>query len=256
MKQLFAIATTAALFAVAAQAGDYVPPKGSWQTHTPQEEGLDPAKLQAAIDFAIGNEPKFPPDLAKGRRRSRYAHRDPAAMVGPLSDPIGPLKPHAPANGIILRHGYIVAEWGDTSAVDMTHSVTKTFLSAVAGIAFDRRLIRDVNDRVIDYVQPSPDFSDPHNLPITWDEMLRQTSGWIGTMWGKPWWADRPGKNPWDRTCCRTAACRYAMEIFRRARQRVRPGADLPVEEAAAGGAAREHDESDRRLEQMALGRL
>ena len=28
--------------------------------------------------------------------------------------------------------------------------------------------------------------------------MLRQTSGWIGTMWGKPWWADRPGKNPWD----------------------------------------------------------
>jgi CubicO group peptidase (beta-lactamase class C family) len=37
-----------------------------------------------------------------------------------------------------------------------------------------------------------------HNQPITWDEMLRQTSGWVGTMWGKPWWADRPGKNPWD----------------------------------------------------------
>jgi CubicO group peptidase (beta-lactamase class C family) len=51
---------------------------------------------------------------------------------------------------------------------------------------------------VIDYVHPTPDFSDPHNLPITWDQMLRQTSGWTGTMWGKPWWADRPGKNPWD----------------------------------------------------------
>jgi hypothetical protein len=198
MKRLFAIATTAALFAVAAQAGDYVPPKGSWQTHTPQEEGLDPAKLQAAIDFAIGNEPKFPPDLAKVADVRDMRIAIPLQWSGPYSDPIGPLKPHAPANGIILRHGYIVAEWGDTSAVDMTHSVTKTFLSAVAGIAFDRRLIRDVNDRVIDYVQPSPDFSDPHNLPITWDEMLRQTSGWIGTMWGKPWWADRPGKNPWD----------------------------------------------------------
>ncbi len=59
-------------------------------------------------------------------------------------------------------------------------------------------MIRDVNDRVLDYVRPSPDFELPHNQPITWDEMLRQTSGWVGTMWGKPWWADRPGKNPWD----------------------------------------------------------
>jgi len=51
---------------------------------------------------------------------------------------------------------------------------------------------------VIDYVQPTPDFMLPHNQPITWDNMLRQDSGWIGTMWGKPWWADRPGKDPWS----------------------------------------------------------
>jgi CubicO group peptidase (beta-lactamase class C family) len=68
----------------------------------------------------------------------------------------------------------------------MTHSVTKTFLSAVAGIAFDRHMIRDVNDRVIDYVRPTPDFMLAHNQPITWDQMLRQTSGWIGTMWASP----------------------------------------------------------------------
>jgi CubicO group peptidase (beta-lactamase class C family) len=123
----------------------------------------------------------------------------PLAFAGePFSAPIGPLTPHAPANGIVIRRGFIVAEWGDTRAVDMTHSVTKTFLSAVAGLAFDQRMIRNVNDRVIDYVQPTPDFALPHNRPITWDQMLRQTSGWEGTMWGKPWWADRPGKNPWD----------------------------------------------------------
>jgi hypothetical protein len=31
------------------------------------------------------------------------------------------------------------------------------------------------------------------------NDMLRQQSGWIGTLWGKPWWADRPdpGK-PWS----------------------------------------------------------
>ncbi|HEY4075913.1 MAG TPA: serine hydrolase [Rhizomicrobium sp.] len=62
----------------------------------------------------------------------------------------------------------------------------------MAGIAFDKGMIRSVNDRVIDYVQPTPDFLLPHNQPITWDNMLRQDSGWIGTMWGKPWWADRP----------------------------------------------------------------
>jgi len=61
--------------------------------------------------------------------------------------------------------------------VDMTHSVTKTFLSSVAGVAFDRGLIRNVNDRVLEYVHPSPATELPHNQPITWDEMLRQTSG-------------------------------------------------------------------------------
>ena len=90
-----------------------------------------------------------------------------------------------------------MVEWGDVHKVDMTHSATKTFLSSVAGVAFDKHMIRSVNDRVIDDVQPTPDFTLPHNRPITWDEMLRQTSGWVGTMWGKPWWADRPGEHSW-----------------------------------------------------------
>ena len=60
MKILAAIAA-AILCACAAQAADYVPPKGSWAVHTPQSEGFDPAKLQAAIDFAVANETRFPP---------------------------------------------------------------------------------------------------------------------------------------------------------------------------------------------------
>jgi CubicO group peptidase (beta-lactamase class C family) len=187
-----------AAIASAAQAADYFPPKGQWQARPPETEGFDPAKLKAAIDFAVANETRFPPDLAKVADVRDLRIAVPMQFAGPFSDPIGPLKPHAPANGIVLRHGYIVAEWGDTAAVDMTHSVTKTFLSSVAGVAFDRHLIRDVDDRVIDYVRPTPDFMLAHNQPITWDSMLRQTSGWVGTMWGKPWWADRPGKNPWD----------------------------------------------------------
>lgn len=191
-------ALTVLLFVTSVRAADYVPPKGSWQTRTPEAEGLDPIKLRTAIDFAVANETKFPLELAKVADVRDMNIAIPLQFSGPFSDPIGPLKPHAPANGIITRHGFIVAEWGDTQAVDMTHSVTKTFLSSLAGVAYDRHLIRDVNDRIVDYVRPTPDFSTPHNLPITWDQMLRQTSGWTGTMWGKPWWADRPGKNPWD----------------------------------------------------------
>jgi CubicO group peptidase (beta-lactamase class C family) len=38
-------------------------------------------------------------------------------------------------------------------------------------------------------------FETPHNRTITWDHLLRQTSDWEGTLWGKPEWADRPSGN-------------------------------------------------------------
>jgi CubicO group peptidase (beta-lactamase class C family) len=196
MRQWF-FAALAVCAASAVQAQDYVPPRDAWATHTPQQEGFDPAKLQAAIDFAVAHETKLSPDLDGVIDQRDQRITIPLQFAGPYGDPLGPLTPHAPANGIVIRHGYIVAEWGDTKKVDMAHSATKTFLSSVAGVAFDRHMIRDVNDRVIDSVRPSPDFMLAHNQPITWDEMLRQTSGWVGTMWGKPWWADRPGEHPW-----------------------------------------------------------
>ncbi len=43
------------------------------------------------------------------------------------------------------------------------------------------------------FLQP---FDTPHNRTITWDDLLRQTSDWEGTLWGKPEWADRPAQNP------------------------------------------------------------
>jgi len=42
-------------------------------------------------------------------------------------------------------------------------------------------------------------FEAPHNQNIKWEHLLRQTSDWQGTLWGKPDWADRPeGKTPAD----------------------------------------------------------
>jgi CubicO group peptidase (beta-lactamase class C family) len=39
-------------------------------------------------------------------------------------------------------------------------------------------------------------FESEHNRKITWDHLLRQTSDWEGTLWGKPEWADRPDRDP------------------------------------------------------------
>ena len=118
----------------------------------------------------------------------------------PFDTPIGPVKPRGALNGIIIKNGYVVAEWGETTRVDMTFSVTKSFLSTVVGLMWQKGLIRDVTDPVRDYMPPTAAlFEGPHNSKITWEHLLRQTSDWQGTLWGKPDWADRPeGQTPAD----------------------------------------------------------
>lgn len=172
-----------------AQSAPYYPPRFDWARQTPAEAGMDAAKLKAAVDFAIENRNTATRDLSVDvpntfRREAPYN-----ALIGPTAE-------RADANGVILRGGRIVAEWGDTARPDMTFSVTKTFLSTVVGLAYDRGLIRDLNDRVATYMPANVDlFASEKNAPITWDHLLRQTSDWSGTLWGKPDWADRPVGN-------------------------------------------------------------
>jgi CubicO group peptidase (beta-lactamase class C family) len=102
-------------------------------------------------------------------------------------------------NGVIIRHGYVAAEWGDTRRADMTFSVTKTFLSTVVGLAHTRGLIKDLKAPVANDMPPGVElFKSEHNRNITWEHLLRQTSDWSGTLWDKPDWADRPpaGQKP------------------------------------------------------------
>ena len=176
-----------------AQQTRYFPERFDWQRRTPAQAGMDAAAIEDAIKFAVANENQAPKDLA-------VAHAISFGANEPFDNAIGPLKTRAAMNGIIVRNGYVVAEWGDTKAVDMTFSVTKTFLSTVVGLAWQKGLIRDVGDKVRDYMPPGVElFDDPHNQSITWDHLLRQTSDWKGTLWGKPDWADRPEgeRNQW-----------------------------------------------------------
>jgi CubicO group peptidase (beta-lactamase class C family) len=171
----------------------YFPERFDWQHKRPEEVGMDSAKLDEAVKLAIADESTASKDMKIYLATTFGAHE-------PFDTPIGRIKDRGPANGIIIRHGYIVAEWGDPKRVDMTHSVTKTFLTTVIGLAWQRGMIRDVNDLARDYMPPEVDlFESPHNQTIKWDDLLRQTSDWQGTLWGKPDWADRPeGATPAD----------------------------------------------------------
>ena len=168
----------------AAGQGPYFPPGHLWERRSPAEAGFDAARLQAAVAYAAASADTSRTDSAS-IANVRPTEAPYNAVVGPWVERRGP------TGGMIVRGGRIVAEWGDTKAVDMTFSVTKSFLSTVAGLALDDGLIAGVDDTVARAV-PIPEFTaDPHNARITWRELLTQTSEWQGTLWGKPDWADR-----------------------------------------------------------------
>jgi CubicO group peptidase (beta-lactamase class C family) len=148
----------------------YFPPVGKWEHRTPAQMGLDPSKLAEAVKWAESHGSKW--DFEKDQKRV-------------FGTPLGALPTkRAATNGIILRHGYIVAEFGDTKANDPVYSVAKSFLSTAASLAFARGQIRSVDDKVRDYIHDGG-YDSPHNAKITWKNHLQQESEWVGEMWGK-----------------------------------------------------------------------
>ena len=90
--------------------------------------------MQAAVDYALSHETTQIPDDPGVYLRDRFEGLPYQEIVGPTAERGG-------VNGIILRNGYIVAEFGDTDREDMTFSVTKSYLSTVAGLAYDDGLM-------------------------------------------------------------------------------------------------------------------
>jgi CubicO group peptidase (beta-lactamase class C family) len=92
---------------------------------------------------------------------------------------------------MIIKDGYIVAQWGDVDRVDMTFSVTKSYLSTIAGLAIDAGLIKRLDDKVGKYVWDGT-FDGEHNSKVLWHHLLTQSSDWSGELHGVKDWADRP----------------------------------------------------------------
>jgi len=136
------------------QSSPYYPPPGdNWQRKKPDEEGMDDGLLEQAVAYAKTQESHVPRDFSTQIKTF-------GALLGPFP------KERAATNGLILRHGYIVAEWGDTKRPDLTYSIAKSFLSTLLGLAVYRGLIASINDPVRKYVHDGG-YDSPHNAKIT-----------------------------------------------------------------------------------------
>jgi CubicO group peptidase (beta-lactamase class C family) len=151
----------------------YYPGKGdNWETRKPEQVGMDAALLQQAVAWAKTQE-------------TTQIQKDFSTQKEIFGEPLGPLPAiRANTNGIIIKDGYIVAEWGDTKAADPTYSVAKSFLSTILGLTIDRGMIQSIKDPVAKYVKDGG-YDSEQNRKVTWEQHARQTSEWEGELWGK-----------------------------------------------------------------------
>ena len=162
----------------------YFPERAAlWEEITSEEARVNGDGLADVIAFAKANE-------YSGSRDLRIAILE-GFKREPFHEILGPTKKRGGPAGMILKDGKLLAQWGDTKRVDMTFSVTKSFLSTMAGLALDKKLITNVDDPVKNYLWDGT-FDGRHNSQITWRQLLQQNSAWQGILWGGKDWADRP----------------------------------------------------------------
>jgi CubicO group peptidase (beta-lactamase class C family) len=171
-KGMFGLAFALIVVAFPAAEVPYYPPAGQWAHKTPAEVGMDATKLNEAIAFMKANETRSPaPDFS-----------DQEIVNGKLLASIPTER--AATNALIIRHGYIVGEFGDTTRPDPTYSVAKSMLSTVAGIALQKGLIPNLDEPVANVIKDGG-YDSPHNKLVTWRQHLQQETEWEGEMWGK-----------------------------------------------------------------------
>ena len=144
----------------------FPPPQlAEWPRCAPEDAGLDPDRVAAAVRHAARHETRWLRDLAR-MVTSDFAERP------PWNECLGPVRPRGGPNGLVLRGSRMVAEWGDTTRVDMTFSVAKSYLAIFGGLAWDRGLIADPLEPVRNRVDDGG-FDPPRNDAISWHRLLQ-----------------------------------------------------------------------------------
>jgi len=164
----------------------YYPKANAWETRSPETLGLSALAIQKAIQIAQQAESPNPRSMEENHYKTFGKE--------PFGDGIGPFEDRGDQTGIIVYKGYKIAEWGNPLKCDMTHSVAKSFLSSIVGLAVDQQLIHSVNDLVGPYVPPielfainpvtkpaeqfkQPELLQPFNTPIIKPSLGNQCLG-------------------------------------------------------------------------------
>ena len=133
--------------------------------------------LQDALAFIAAHETPWPRDLK--------AHLEGGFFEPPPHNTLlGPVYPRGPANALVMQHGQLVGQIGNTEQIDQTFSVAKSYLALLAGIAVGDGLIPDI-DRPVRELVDDEGFDSAQNAPITWRHLLTNTSEWEGVLFDK-----------------------------------------------------------------------
>ena len=163
----------------------------------------NPATKDLATDLATtfgAREPFFTPHrphaAARRRKRPRHPPRLRRRRVGR----------HAPRRHDVQRHEDVPVDGGGPGLAARPHP-------------------RRDRSRRASTCRGVAATSIGHNATITWDHLLRQTSDWQGTLWGKPDWADRPeGERPGRLAEPEAVRAGHAVQVQRRAGEPAGPG--------------------------------
>src|SRR3954470_23955679 len=85
----------------------YYPDRDSWTVKKPEDVGMNSEKLNEAIEFHKQRESKNPKNLEVSHYQSFGKE--------PFGEGIGPFAERGPATGMIIKNGYIIAQWGEPS---------------------------------------------------------------------------------------------------------------------------------------------
>jgi CubicO group peptidase (beta-lactamase class C family) len=139
--------------------------------------------LEQAVQFAIDHETPWSREIDANWG---IHHDDPP----PWNRLLGPVHARGPVSGTIVLEGKTLLSWGEPSRADLTFSIAKTYLALLAGIAYDRGLLPDVDEPVGARIS-GIGFDKGRNAEVTWAQLLQQTSEWEGECFGVPDQVDR-----------------------------------------------------------------
>ncbi|MCI0628243.1 MAG: beta-lactamase family protein [Acidobacteria bacterium] len=120
-----------------------------------------------------------------------WEHKKPSE-VGFDEKSLYQLLPKVGIGGVIIRHGYQVASWGNLNTAVQTASMGKSFTSTCLGLAVDAGLVR-LDDPVWKTWTGEGDLSHPHKYlnfghhrQLTWRHFANMTSGFPDVDLSRP----------------------------------------------------------------------